>query len=197
MASDQSSDMPMLGILPLQSPPRIQRLPNRRRTANAEDSDSESYSMHFPLTTTTPPRPPPGTNCDVTEYRRRLEVLKERRARHTNRSETMSEPIPRESESMDYYSTSHEQHYYMPETVDKPFPSSIEITPSYKPSAPLNDSPVSTCHTLDEIALNRNSAIGSTDIWVTPQQQQHQVNRSPSSQTNTAERRAKCQQKSP
>lgn len=191
MASDHSSDVPVLGILPLQSPPRIHRLQNRRRKSNTEtDSDSDSYSMHFPLTTTmTPPRQAGNSILDINEYRRRLEVVKERRARYsTSFPETMSEPAVRES--MDYYSTSHEQHYFMPDTVEETFPSSIEISKletTHKPSAPLNDSPVSTCQTLDEIKRNRNTNIGSTDIWLNSQQ--HQTHRSPSSRTNAASRR--------
>ena len=205
LVSDHPSDMPALGILPLQSPPRIQRLQNRRRKVSVDaDSDSDSCSMHFPLPTTmmmTPPRQQASrSNSEINEYRRRLEVVKERRARNTiNFPETYSEPAMRESPNfmMDYHSTSHEQHYYMPETLEKTFPSSIEISQLEslrEPSTPLNESPVSTCQTLDAITRNRNANIGSTDIRMNLQQLQRrdQAERSPSNRTDAAATRRGC-----
>ncbi len=146
----------------LPSPPRIQRLQNRRRKKNVgnddhSDSDSGVYSMQF-LPVASPPRSSSSTNCDIAEFRRRLDLVKERRARQST-----SRSTPKSSEqSIDspcvHCPTTHGIYNCNASTIleDTWLPSQQDASPAEKPKgfAPMNDSPVSTCQTFDDITLD-------------------------------------------
>ena len=175
------------GMHELPSPPRIRRLQNRRRKDDEDesdrDSDRDAHSIQFPMAS--PPRSISGTNCDISEFRRRLEIVKERRARHTSRSENMSQLSEQAAESNCInYPTTYEQHYHSSMIQDGSLRPSHDASPieKSKPLAPLNDSPVSTCQTLDEVTLN--TTMYSTNLWPTSPS----VHRVPSSRCSTDRR---------
>jgi len=170
----------------LRSPPRIRRLQNGRSNYDGNDSGSNSSdiesvhsSVQLPchqnlntssesrspsgviLPSTSPPRSSSGTNCDITEFRRRLEIIKERRARQLSQHvmERNSGNCP----------TAYGQQCESSATVDEDLKSrttpSLEASPIEKtePFSLLNDSTASTCQTFDEITLD--TTMDSTKIW--------------------------------
>lgn len=178
----------------LPSPPRIKRLPNRRRRKkkNSEegrddgdsdsDSDSDVYFIQFPLAT--PPRSPSGTSCDIAEFRRRLDVVKERRARNSaSRSTPQSSII--ESPCFHCPNTSGLSCHSL--MLEDPYQ---EDSPTEKqPLSPMKDSPVSTCQTFDEITLD--TTLDSNNL-VQSNSPEYRVAPLPSSSGRKTTRKVKC-----
>jgi hypothetical protein len=139
------------------------------------DSSSElrspSWELHQLSSTTPPPLSSSGTNnCDITEYRRRLEIIKERRVRHISRSsEHTSQLLSQEhgiESNLINRPTAYGHQRKPSATVDEVFellqevPLPIEKT---KPFSAIKDSiTASTCQTFDEITIDTTRSMDST-----------------------------------